>query len=213
MLLCTLASLNECESASTRRETSHIDRPLRLAARGSRTPTPCSAASASSAVRILSSEREKACAASCALPGALDQLAVCACVYMPLFCRPDRWCSFICRCSHAGRGRSSYGECRLCSVISILLAPRNRNSSLAAELVRIPSPRNVRCTSHHSSWPRRCSLIGWSSCQGRDSDRVTEPARNSTRKSLDPHHHHPKPCREMASPARPPSRRQRSERD
>ena len=59
MLLCALASLNECESASTRRETSHIDRPLRLAARGSRTPTPCSAASASSAVRILSSEREK----------------------------------------------------------------------------------------------------------------------------------------------------------
>ena len=55
MLLCMLVSFNECVSASTRRETSHIDSPLRLAARGSRTPMPCSAASASSAVRILSS--------------------------------------------------------------------------------------------------------------------------------------------------------------
>ena len=44
MLLCTLASLNECVSVSTRRETSHIDRPLRLAAPASRTPAPCSAA-------------------------------------------------------------------------------------------------------------------------------------------------------------------------
>ena len=79
------------------------------------------------------------------------------------------------------RGRSSHGECRLCHLDPV--APRNRNSSLAAELVRIPSPRNVRCTSHHSSWPRRCSLIGWSSCQGRYSDRVTEPARNSTPES------------------------------
>ena len=60
MLLCALASLNECESASTRHETSHIDRPLRLAARGSRTPTPCSVASASSAVRILSSGAKNA---------------------------------------------------------------------------------------------------------------------------------------------------------
>ena len=57
LLLCTLAALNECVSASTRRETSHIDRPLRLAARGSRTATPCSAVSASSAVRILLSAR------------------------------------------------------------------------------------------------------------------------------------------------------------
>ena len=59
MLLCTLVSFNECVSASTRRETSHIDRPLRLAARGSRTPTPCSAASASSAVRIYSIGRHE----------------------------------------------------------------------------------------------------------------------------------------------------------
>ena len=44
MLLCTLASLNECVGVSTRRETSHIDRPLRLAAPASRTPAPCSAA-------------------------------------------------------------------------------------------------------------------------------------------------------------------------
>ena len=44
MLLCTLASLNECVSVSTRRETSHIDRPLRLAAPASRTPASCSAA-------------------------------------------------------------------------------------------------------------------------------------------------------------------------
>ena len=33
MVLCTLASSNGCVSASTRRETSHIDRPPRLAAR------------------------------------------------------------------------------------------------------------------------------------------------------------------------------------
>jgi hypothetical protein len=59
LLLCTLAALNECVSASTRRETSRIDRPLRLAARGSRTPTPCSAVSASSAVRILLSARSQ----------------------------------------------------------------------------------------------------------------------------------------------------------
>ena len=58
MLLCMLVSFNECVSASTRRETSHIDSPLRLAARGSRTPMPCSAASASSAVRIYAIGRE-----------------------------------------------------------------------------------------------------------------------------------------------------------
>ena len=66
MLLCMLVSFNECVSASTRRETSHIDSPLRLAARGSRTPMPCSAASASSAVRILSSGAKRS---RCARPG------------------------------------------------------------------------------------------------------------------------------------------------
>ena len=73
MLLCTLASLNECVSVSTRRETSHIDRPLRLAARGSRTPTPCSAASASSAVRIYHRARSQYALTGSKGPGAIDR--------------------------------------------------------------------------------------------------------------------------------------------